>query len=98
MSSLTWINSIISQASLHNNFCSTDMRPFHWYAKIRVTASPSTRAYKYIVLAFCHKLMVHAFHLIGYLRICVLLIILRLDIDNIMDIAHNSISKRVIAT
>ena len=71
------------------------MRPFYRNAQPGITASPTTRTYQYIMLAFIKELSVQLFDFVGNGRIVPCIVSFRLHIYQIMDIFHNAVSQRI---
>lgn len=63
MCSLTGIYPIVGQSGFHNHTGSRDMRPLHRNTEPCITASPTSRTDKHIILSFIQELLVDLFYL-----------------------------------
>ena len=95
MRSLTRIYPIITQSGFYNDTGSRYMWPFHWNTQPRITASPSTRTYQYIMFAFIEEFTVQFLYFVGNRRIVSSIITLGLHINQVVDIFHNTMSQRI---
>ena len=97
MCALAGIDPIVGQSGFNNDTGRRNVRPLHRNAEPRITASPTPRTHKHIMLPFVKETAVQFLDIVCNQLVVGCRIPLRLHINHILNVFHYTMSQRILA-